>query len=719
MALQKFVVAPINSGLENDRKPWMIPDDAFALLNNAYVFRGRVRKRFGSYLMNGRVAPSVQQLYSRLRVNIGTTNGAGNFAGVVPGTIFKIGQLFSVGDEIFTVYQTGAPAAMLRTVNPGVATFNTTTGAVSINGADALTDVYFYPAEPVMGLPTYETADINFEPTYGFDTQFAYYFDDVVGGWERLGTAAWTGSNAQLFWWETFRNLNAALQVEPLLFVTNFNVADGIKYYDGTTWTDYVANTADGIGNNQVLTARIVIQFKRRLLFLNTIELVNGVQQEFPNRCRYSWVGDIENATAFRTDIKGCGGLEGASTAEAIVSAEFIKDRLIVFFERSTWELVYTGNQVRPFVWQKIDTALGAESPFATVPFDKVIMGVGNVGVHACNGSNVERIDQKIPDEVFKIHNGSNSVQRVYGIRDYYSEMVYWSFPSDDNRIYPTRVLVYNYRGGSWAFNDDSIACFGYFRHKNVTTWSNNNNIWQESLMTWSSGQLNARALDIVAGNQEGFVFILGADVSRNAPSLQVTNIVGNTMTIVDHNLSAGDYINIENTGSTGIILKVLTVVDANTITISASLPGTYVGGATAALVSIIDIKTKQYNFFIDSARNSTINKAVFLLDKTSNGAVTVDYYVSTSSEPLAEMGNANNTLTGNSSLQTSAYSLYPMESTQQRVWHPIYINADGASIQLEIYLSDEQAQLIDCALCDFQMHAMVFYAQPTSSNLY
>ena len=44
----RFFIAPYdqNSGLQTNVKPWLIPDEAFSELNNAYVFRGRVRKRF-------------------------------------------------------------------------------------------------------------------------------------------------------------------------------------------------------------------------------------------------------------------------------------------------------------------------------------------------------------------------------------------------------------------------------------------------------------------------------------------------------------------------------------------------------------------------------------------------------------------------------------------------------------------------------------------------
>ena len=60
----RFFIAPYEekSGLQTDHKPWLIPDEAFSELENAYVFRGRVRKRFGSRWLGN------SPLVSRLRV---------------------------------------------------------------------------------------------------------------------------------------------------------------------------------------------------------------------------------------------------------------------------------------------------------------------------------------------------------------------------------------------------------------------------------------------------------------------------------------------------------------------------------------------------------------------------------------------------------------------------------------------------------------------------
>src|ERR1700679_2506224 len=122
MAYDRFLIAPINTGLQTDARPWLIPDDAFTQLTNAYCFRGRVRKRFGSIYMNQ------IPLSSRLGVQVGVITG-GALSGTVPGDQFNIGQAFSIGTEIFTVQALGTPVIMLDTGTTTVHTFNTTTGA--------------------------------------------------------------------------------------------------------------------------------------------------------------------------------------------------------------------------------------------------------------------------------------------------------------------------------------------------------------------------------------------------------------------------------------------------------------------------------------------------------------------------------------------------------------------------------------------------------------
>ena len=759
MAIDRFLIAPYDdkSGLRTNVRPWLIPDQAFSSLSNAYVYRGRVRKRFGSRFFQD------DQLLSRFRVQIDTTDGNGDTTGGLITPVDSgaslivtpaVGQMFSIGSEIFTVNALGAPATMLISGSATSATFNTTTGAVAITGAAAATAVYYYPCLPVMGLRTYESDATNTEPTIGFDTSFAYSYATATG-WTRISTEAtpdaafWTGDDTQFFWSCTWTG-SSPDTTNYLLFVTNFNENEALymRYYDGTQWETYrpVVNTA---GGNFLESARILVPFKNRLLAFNTWEneTAGAGLVQYPARVRWTQVGSPLAANAWYQDTAGLGGGLDAPTTESIIAVEFIRDRLIVFFERSTYELVYTGNQVYPFAWQLINTELGAESTFSIVPFDRVALGVGNNGIHACNGINVDRIDDEIPDVVFAIHNQNAGVERVYGVRDFFTEMVYWSLPDvarDANFPFPNRVLTFNYKTGTWAFNDDSITCFGYYQPTTSTAlWSATDIYWSDD-EGWGSGQNQALFQWVTAGNQEGFTFLVDPEITTNASALQITDIVVTvagsniiTVTCVNHNLREGDFIYIQDVVDTvgNMTLlndKIFKVIDNATYSISANafsftysdssgsvIAGTYAGAGLIARVSNIVMRTKQYNFYAAQARNASINKVDFMVDRTGAGEIDINYYVGTAQPNLLEDSQApplgTGALVGTGTLETFAYPTVPFEATATRVWHPIYIQADGEVIQLEFKLNDEQMMDTDIRQSDFQLHAMAIYAQPTS----
>ena len=793
MPFDRFLIAPLNSGLTTNLKPFLIPDDAWATLNNAYIFRGRLTKRFGSYLMGNGGTGVAGQLFSRLRINLGNTDGSGNKTGTVPGDEFNIGQLFSVGNEIFTVYQNGTPGIMYDTGAATVKTYNTTSGAYVINGAAPNTALYFYPAQPVMGLTVYEKGPINDQPSYGFDTQFAYVF--AGGFWQRSSTGAfpvWHGTNDQFFWSTSWDGL---LPSDTVLYTSNFNVHvgagqltdDPIWAYDGTTWQpvsyspDVVINnptnvqpltvTQTTIGNNQIIanyiqTARCMLAFKGRLLLFNTIEnnahdatafdpmnptttgitpttYLTSTNTAYPNRVRFSREGSaitpnswLEIGQQYNPGATGLlqyagGGFADAPTEEAIVSVEFIKDRIIAYFERSTWELVFTQSQVEPFVWQKINTELGSESTFSVVPFDKVVLTVGNTGIHACNGTNVQRVDDDIPDTVFNIADKEEGVARVAGIRDYFTEMVYWTFPSDDEsalNTFPNRVLVYNYKNNSWAINDDCITTWGYFEQQTGVTWASSQLQWQQNNATWNSGSQEAQFRQVIAGNQEGWTFIIDRDTSRNAPVMQLTNITATdsidaTLVVVDHTLEPGEWFAIENaqgiTGVNGNIYQVNLLTDKDTFTVhNITFTGTYTGGGQITRVSNINMTSKQWNPYMDKGRDVYLARIDFAVLKTSDGAITVDYYPSSTQLSMIEAGQNTYMNMGNSILETFPYPLVPLEAQQARLWHPIYFQSDGECIQLSIYFSDAQISNPSIAWSPFEIEAMVLHTQATSQRL-
>lgn len=770
MAFDRFLIAPFKTGLQTNQRAWQIMDDAFNTLQNAYVFRGRVRKRFGAQLTGtGFPNTTLAPFFSRTSVLLpGTTDGAGNYSVSVVDYPFGPGQFFTVGTNIFTVWQNGTPATMLST-GPGTGTFDTTTGTVTITGSFPTTDVFFYPALPIMGLTQYGEGPINNQPAIAFDTRNAYVFQS--GFWVNSGASKWHGDDTNFFWATTWQGLNSGLTaLTRALFVTNFQIAnpngppviatdDPIWTYDGTNWATYIPIfLTDG---SYIASARLIVVYHDRLVLLNTIEFSVGANTntQYQSRARFSYVGSPFNADAWlepnQVGYSGAGYTD-AYTTEEIISAQFVKDRLIVFFERSTWELAYTGNQAGPFRWYKINTELGSEATFSSVPFDKDILTIGNTGVHACNGANIQRIDTLIPDEIFQFKDPQADTQRIAGIRDYYAEMVYWTFPSvteNSFNTFPNQILVYNYQNSSWALNDDCITAWGYFEQQSGLTWEEAIFTWESANMTWGSGVESAQFRQVIAGNQQGFIFKIIVDDSQNAPVMSITNVVITntaptqqilTLTIINHTLTnapanpwniTGDYIYITGdptiTGIAGpfnnTIFRVVSVIDANTVTI-ANIPlpgdsfvpitGTYLGGASVTRVSNIQIATKQWNPYVNKDRNFYLSRIDFGVEATNNGELTIDYSPSAAQISLVNDGFGTDSIMGTSVLETFPYTLVPLEQFQERLWHPIYFQTDGECIQLFMYQDDIQLRTPAIAFEDFQLEGMILYTLPTAQRL-
>jgi hypothetical protein len=795
MPFDRFLIAPLNSGLETDLKKWQIMDDAFTLLQNAYQFRGRIRKRFGSKWMG------TTQASTRLAISRGTNEGSAlnlpaNTSVHTPQ--LAVGQTFSLGGDYFYVYQLGNGVATYSTNASVSASINSTSSpnTVTFTGG-AASPVFWYPSLPVMGITQYESGAVNNHPSYAFDTEFAYVWN---GSWSRSGAAVWHGNFQNFFWTTNWQGVSSDAASQPIMWVTNFNATigsgapgtsdDPIWTFDGTTWTAHPgSSTSNGIfflpaggavgAGPFVQTARIIVVFKNRLILLNTVENDNsggsgtGVANAFVNRARFSWNGSPLAVNAWyepgQTDGSGNvaqgGDYVDASTEEQIISAEFIKDRLIVYFERSTWELVFLGDFQKPFTFQKINTELGSQSTFSTVPFDKAVLTVGQSGIHACSGSNVERIDNKIPDEIFDaFRTESLATTQTCGIRDYYTEMVYWSFVdiqiNPNTQSFPTQVLVYNYKTGTWALNDDCFTAFGYFEQLTDMTWASSFPLtWASFDGDWISNLGDANRRQILAGTPEGFVLIVAPDIARNAPSMQVTNVtipstgsgVGFVdLQVINHNLYAEDYdgmpavVAFENAvgiTATQKFYPIYAIIDENNITIAdnptgtQTIVGTYLGGGTLARVSNIQIQSKQWNPYDKEGRNVYLARIDFIVQNTgqypTGGAITVDYLPSASPVSMIDGGMASGSIMGNSVLETGAYnpSLYPLENYQERLVHPIYFQSSGECIQLDMYFSSaleidpknlaaSQMLLQNVVWSDFELEALILFTQKTSARL-
>lgn len=746
-----FAIVNLRDGSRRDLAPFLLNNDAFPELENAYLFRGRIERRSCTSLVG---------LDGRLKGTIGTTDGAGSLVMLaVPGalTIPAGSATFIVNGDILTDPGDVANPVNLLVTAGGAATLNKINWTLAAGGGRANLPVTYIPGLPVMGLCVREQPAINDEQLIAFDTRFSYVFD--VGSNDFIfqntfannpgNTFVWTGSDSDFFWSTNYQNAFWATNNIPgdHAVQTASPVAEG----DGLRWYGFITGVLPNLGwrnfnPNTTATeilkgALIVIPYKDRLLVLNTVEgPPGGTTTRFAQRVRWSQNGTVfysafpdgasAQADAWRSDVVGKGGYIDAPTAEVIVSAEFIKDTLIVYFERSTWQLVYTGNETLPFVWQKINTELGCESTFSKVPFDRGVYAVGNYGITTCNSVNVERIDQKIPDEVFQFQNLREGVKRVHGIRDFNAQLVYWTFVLANDRdgndvtydlTYPNQVLVYNYLDDSWAEFDDCFTCFGYWQKFSDITWNTINSTWEASSSTWNSGVLQGRFPDVIAGNQRGFVSVFSQqrNLWSNSPSIPISNIdpLTNTITAKDHNFTNDQYVTISGVqgtaGFTNVAYKVTSAALDTFVLDNPTLTGTYTGGGLITHVPNLVIQTKEFNPFYERGDSTRVNYIDILVDRTESGQFEAQFYTdSQTSVPLVLPGDSNTILT--SPEPPATYS-----ANQSRIWHRVYSNTFGAFFQNIFTMSDLQMRDTTIANQNIRIHALIYYVAPAGRISY
>ena len=760
-ALTPFYITGYGKGLQTNKKPFLLPDQAWSTMENAFTWRDRVLKRQGNYLLgqlsrefslisffnsgaspwtfnildvSGYLAAATQANPGAIttRYAHGLTTGDEVVFSNVGGMTQLNGNTYTItvtGTNTFTIgvdtsgfgaYTSGGfwisnrlltnaanpnkepnaqviPGSFVMTIGtgggaitftdqgngtitsttPGNSGFiNYTTGSVTLtttadgNTATVLTYIYA-PGLPGMGIWERDLSTINEQQTIWWDTRYAYVYASGAFS-EFIPGTSWFGSNSQFFWAFNYPGAPGT----RLFYVTNFNQTDPMYYTDGNTWTQYRPQVT---ATRSIFQARIIIPYYNHLLMLNTWEGVTasgaGSATNFFNRCSFSAFAQNPTGgasgspaldtggTAWRTDIFGQGGTLDAPTNEAITGATFVKNTLIVDFEYSTWQLRYVGEYGLPFIWERISSDFGSGSTFSGILFDNYRLKIGDEAITRSNAVEVKRIDLDIPDQVFDLQNNqtNNGALRIWGIRDYQREIVYWNYVDSNtqsvpgiNLVFPNKVLLYNYRNDTWAIFRDSLTCFGSFQIQSAITWDSTTITWDDENTTWDDPQNQVGFPAIAMLNQQGFGMLYGYQ-TEDDPSLSVTAVGlsgGNLLqlTIPNHNLFDGEIIFIDELLfiSNSTHLPVLTslideiyqvkVIDANTIQILAYQAATnsyvylgtnsgniaftpdlslatFVGGGEITLFPKLNIISKDINLFQQQGLQTKMSRLDFLIE--------------------------------------------------------------------------------------------------------
>lgn len=214
---EKVVIGPVDRGIKTDREPFLIDNDAFPILQNAYQWRGRVKRKRGTSLLG------------RLQRYVGTTNGSGNLtvtlapSPIASGTV-SFAVIGSSATDIFTDSGSGGSPVTLITNNASaMGQLTLSSGLLAITDSQPNAPVIYYPSLPVMGLEDLILQSTQYPGTIGFDTDYSYNISTVnpyniydvsfyknppagapyPGSYVAKATPppiTWNGTNYQQFW---------------------------------------------------------------------------------------------------------------------------------------------------------------------------------------------------------------------------------------------------------------------------------------------------------------------------------------------------------------------------------------------------------------------------------------------------------------------------------------------------------------------------------------
>jgi hypothetical protein len=638
-------------------------------------------------------------------------------AQIAPGSVVIV--IGSGGGAITFTDQGNGTLTSPTAGNSGI--INYMTGAVTLTttaaaGTATTATMNYYPALPVMGILKRDVATFGVDATVFFDTKYAYQY--VNGFQEIVPGTTWTGTNTDFFWAANYQGATPNLRY---FFTTNNNIIptgpgspsfDPMRYYFNGAWTN-LEPAVDS--TNTLWQCLILIPYYGRLLALNTWEgptasTFTGAVNYFA-RCRFSQIGNPIATNSWRSDMFGLGGFLDAPTNEAIVSAAFFRNTLIVFFEYSTWQLRYIGEYGIPFIWERISSDFGAVCPYSPVIFDQGVMAISDRGVIQAAANGVTRLDEQIPEQVFSFEIQNSAPFFVHGIRDFEKELVYWNYLDTSNasttQSYPNTVLVFNYRNNTWAKFRDTITCFGISQFQFGITWDSLTTSW-DSNVSWDNVDDQQYVDYVTLGTQAGFINIYQNPDAETpqpvstlyAPTMAITAVnfgVNPTqITIPSHNLANSEIIYIQNTlwsgtdpGLNNIIYNV-TVVDANTISLATwdfasqnylavniTSSAVYIGGGIVTLFPKMNIQGKDFNPFQGAGKQFKLSYIDFQMDSNlfspAIAATTIQLFVN------SYLGEQANLISTNQELVNSSQGCGFITNATQA--NPCQITSPGHSL--------------------------------------
>lgn len=451
MAYETYPVYDMKSGLRLDKAPWLIPQDAFEVLEDCYIQKGVLEKRSGN-----------TEFATFVHVNPAAF-GAGKFGAGK----FGVGRVTtSPANAIMGIfnYYIGAIEKLLFWDTRRVNKFNTVTkvcddlttlnvqfksGQTEIVAGDIITGATSGDTATVVGVVLDQGAWADSDASGTLILSSATVGDFTASGenitvnsstvaalTESCGYYELSGDDSDFIWFENWRGVG--------YFVNN---QDQIRKYNGTYITKFnIDLDVEGGPDNDVNTCLLIFHMQGRIILLRTTE--RGT--DHPQRIRWAQI----NSTTFRDS-----DWTDAPRDDWIIAADFLKGELIVWFERGVMKIVYTGDPNVPFRWEDIDGEEGCYATMSLINFSDEQIVVGPTRFLSCDGREVNSIDDKIPDLMLTFN--QSAVNYSYGavIEEMRQAIITYVSASGTT---PDKMLVLNYDEDNFAIFNLPAHVIGY-----------------------------------------------------------------------------------------------------------------------------------------------------------------------------------------------------------------------------------------------------------------
>lgn len=622
MNYQPFLISNYSTGYDRELQPWLLPNDAFVDLLDGYVYRGVTRKRDGySGFANG-----LKSTYTESRM-VHQVEDVVPLTGVINGTnkVFtwsltapvSRGTVVISGSNPVQVITDNGNGGFIGDIDPmETNTINYTTGTVTITflvapiaASTVLLTYSYHQGLPVMGVMSFYPTN-NVRQLIVADTTYVNRYNPTTDRLDDISSAvAYNGTSTDFWSWV---NYASATSVPRLLF-SNGVVGDVIQQYDGTTITAYAPTFSVG-----TLNARQMFEVKDRLVLFQTIEA--GIL--YPRRIRISGLG--VNTDNFDNTATGAGFIDIPDNTW-FFGAAFNRDDVLFFTEAATWMLKYTGNDVTPFILEKIDGSRGSAAAFSVVSYLNRTLAASPRGLIISDGYQVDRMDNNIPDFCFNDIKADQFLRCFSGFLDEERD-VYMIYPSQGTIRPPLltngesdRILVINFEEDNYAIYRIPLSCMGNFQNAIAILWSDltaangypNWDALAETYGNWNSFPFSKGAPISIGGGHKGEVWKLNDTQSEDNPQKirAMTVVNSNTLRVTTdwNNYEVGNYIVFEGVlGMTEVNHKQAAIKEIQTawnvfdVEISTLGFSAYTSGGIASKTIPLEALTKKLNPFVE-----------------------------------------------------------------------------------------------------------------------